>query len=393
MVPQSNARFRCRIRTWIVASCAVGSCLATALVILFSLSSPHLPANTDPSQGFDVTAKSRPQLPKVSSDPSPIKPPRNNQFTAGMQPRGQDGRFVPATPRFPVDKSLSRERTTEHLHIYSDLSEGDLDFYAKFFERFIIYFRENYLPFSQERPLTMYLFGDMQSYLSYSERQKAPRTPYGYWLAEFNVIVVNLKTGVGTATHELVHHLVYKGFVKPCPHWANEGIATFFEKFIGHVDDRGQLHISFGYFSNWRFPITKHEVDNISLGKLVRTPNDQCTARSLMLFLHKKRLFTQFIHELSLREDDPTGLITLIRIYGKDLPDLEKEWKDWIRLQPVDDNVLLVQRSFVKTQHDWDLWWEANKNRLYWDEEEHLYLVKGVEVKRLNGAGAVSPRR
>ena len=245
---------------------------------------------------------------------------------------------------FPVPESLPRERTTKHVHIYTDLGEEDLDFYVNFFEGFIIYFRENYLAFSQ-KPLTMYLFGNMQSYTSYSERHEAPRTPFGYYLGEFNLIVVNLESGVGTATHELVHHLVHKGSAKPCPHWANEGIATFFEKFIGYLDDGGKLHISFGYFSNWRFPITKAEVDSISLRRLVRVPNDQCSARSLMLFLHKKGVFKRFIHELSVCEDDRNGLITLERVYGKDLYELEKEWKDWIRSRPIDANVLLVQRS------------------------------------------------
>jgi hypothetical protein len=49
------------------------------------------------------------------------------------------------------------------------------------------------------------------------------------------------------------------------PRWVNEGFAAFFEKFIGHLDPQGNLTFSFGYFSNWRFPITKAMVEDLSL--------------------------------------------------------------------------------------------------------------------------------
>jgi ankyrin repeat protein len=288
--------------------------------------------------------------------------------------------------QFPVDASLARERTTEHLHIYTDLSEEELRFYANFFEEFILHFRQNYLALSKERPLTVYLFGNMQSYASYSEQHKAPRTPFGYYLGKFNVMVVNLDSGLGTATHELVHHLLKEGSVKPCPYWVQEGVAEFFEKFLGYIDDQGKLHISFGYFSNWRFPETKGRIDEVSLSTLVLDPYADSGVRSFILFLHKKGLLKPFLRELDLREGDPYGLAALKRVSGVDLMSLEREWKEWIRSQPIDDNVLLVQKSFVKTQQDWNLWWKTNRNRLYWDEEEQMYFVKGVEAKRLNRA-------
>ena len=115
-------------------------------------------------------------------------------------------------------------------------------------------------------------------------------TKYGFYSGlKNNIIVVNRASGLGTATHELVHYFIDVGFPEHPPVWIDEGIATFFEKFIGHFDDSGKLNISFGYFSNWRFPITKKKINKLSLKQIINSKDmSQCAARSFMLFLHKK---------------------------------------------------------------------------------------------------------
>lgn len=48
--------------------------------------------------------------------------------------------------------------------------------------------------------------------------------------------------------------------------------------------------------------------------------------------------------------NDPTGWVTLQNVYGKSIPRIEQDWKDWIMSQPSDANVALVQRAFVLTE-------------------------------------------
>ncbi|MFZ2146974.1 MAG: hypothetical protein WAV28_07120 [Sedimentisphaerales bacterium] len=48
--------------------------------------------------------------------------------------------------------------------------------------------------------------------------------------------------------------------------------------------------------------------------------------------------------------NDPTGRVTLQNVYGKSIPRIEQDWKDWIMSQPSDANVALVQRAFVLTE-------------------------------------------
>jgi len=74
--------------------------------------------------------------------------------------------------------------------------------------------------------------------------------------------------------------------------------------------------------------------------------------------------------------NDPTGWVTLQKVYGKSSPKIEQDWKDWIMSQPLDANVALVQQAFVLTEREWQGWWEANKNTLYRSEDEQIYKVK-----------------
>lgn len=275
-------------------------------------------------------------------------------------------------------KTLSTRRKTEHFHIYTNLDSDSLNYYEHFLEGFFDYFSSRYFKVRQKRRLKVYLFRDTASYKPYAESVREHYTPYGFYMGPWvNIIVVNRDSGLGTATHELVHHFIAGSFASHPHKWIDEGIATFFEKFIGHLDKEGKLTISFGYFSNWRFPITKTNVDRLSLSRLISaTEPDQCAARSLMLFLHKKGVLNNFIRQMSMQTDDPTGLVTLQKVYGKSIPEIEQKWKDWIRTQPIDGNVKLVKQAFVKTESQWQAWWQANKDRLYWSEKEQIYRIE-----------------
>jgi len=195
-----------------------------------------------------------------------------------------------------------------------------------------------------------------------------------------NIIAVNRYSGLGTATHELVHHFIAMSFARRPAKWVDEGIATFFEKFIGHLDNEGKLTISFGYFSNWRFPITKRIVNELNLREMIGAKEpDQCAARSLMLFLHKKGLFKNFVRQISAVKDDRDGSATLQKVCGKPIAEIERQWKDWIKSQPIDEDVLLVSSAFVLKENEWQVWWRANKDKLYWSEQEQIYRVEKQE--------------
>lgn len=276
-------------------------------------------------------------------------------------------------------KSLPQTSKTKHFHIYTDINDAIIiDEYQRFFEGFYDYFSKEYVKNSQDRPLKVYLFSDVNNYEQYAISVRGPRTPYGFYMGPWeNRIVVNHNSGLGTATHMLVRHYVRTSFKRRPAKWVEDGIAVFFEKFIGHFDEDGKLNISFGYFSNWRFPQTKKLVKFLSLDDMVSAKEpDRSNAGALMLFLHKKGLFREYVKQLGKATDDSNSVRTLEGIYGKPLSEIEKDLKVWINAQPIDGDVELVQQSFVLPSDKWEKWLKINSRRLYWSEAEQIFRVK-----------------
>ena len=196
----------------------------------------------------------------------------------------------------------------------------------------------------------------------------------GLWT---NILVVNLESGLGTATHTIVRHYVRTSFENRPAKWAEDGIAVFFEKFIGHFDENGKLDISFGYFSNWRFPGIKKRVKWLSLDDMVSSAEpDQSAAGALMLFLHKKGMFREYVKRLSTVTDDPNGVKTLEKLYGGSLKQIEQDLQQWIQNQPIDADVMLVESSFVLPADKWQAWLKRNDSRLYWSQTEQIYRAR-----------------
>ena len=275
-------------------------------------------------------------------------------------------------------ENLINQHKTEHFHIFTNFDSDSIDYYENLFEGFLDYFSTEYFKVNLNRRLKVYLFRNEKSYKNYVTKSYKTYTSYGFYMGPWaNTIVINAESGLGTAIHELVHHFIATNFSTHPPAWIDEGIATFFEKFIGYIDSGGNLHISVGYFSNWRFPITKRNLKRLSLIQLVNSNDpDQCAARSFMLFLHKKGFFKSFIKQISVQKNDSTGLTTLQNIYGQPIDQIENQWKNWIKSQPIDGNVNLVQWAFIKTEEQWQQWKYANINKLYWNQNERVYCIK-----------------
>jgi hypothetical protein len=275
-----------------------------------------------------------------------------------------------------VPSSLGNSIASQYLQIHTDLTNQQAHFYSNFFNEFYRYFETEYFPVHQEQRLKVFLFGSPATYRDYVRNQFKNYTPYGSYLGlKKNTIVVNLASGIGTATHELVHHFMAVGKINHYPDWVSEGFPAFFEKFIGYLDTEGKLHISLGYFSNWRFPLTKKVIDKFTLEALFKT-RDQNVARSFNLFLHRQGCLAEYIKTLHTGEGRADPVKTLEVTYGADLVTIEHEWIGWVKSQPVDANVRLVERSFILPYPAWVRWWNLNQEHLHWDEEKRLYVVR-----------------
>jgi hypothetical protein len=99
--------------------------------------------------------------------------------------------------------------------------------------------------FFDESPTTLqevWILKDKQTYEKYSKELFAtsPETPYGYYLSGRRALVMNIKPGYGTLTHELVHPFMDHAW-ENVPAWLNEGLASLFERPLeknGHLTAR-----------------------------------------------------------------------------------------------------------------------------------------------------------
>ncbi|MHB8874648.1 MAG: hypothetical protein ACYC8T_13245 [Myxococcaceae bacterium] len=188
-------------------------------------------------------------------------------------------------------------------------------------------------------PVTVWLFKDAKSYQRNAKELfgDVPSTPYGYYTAEHEALVMNIATGGGTLVHEMVHPFVRANF-PGCPSWLNEGLGSLFEQSAerdGHI--RG--------LTNWRLAglqaaIRAGEVP--SFRALTATTPDQfygddqgtnyAQARYLLYYLQERGLLVRYFREARLRHQvDPTGYDTLKRVLGeKDMPAFQRRWEAFV---------------------------------------------------------------
>jgi len=274
---------------------------------------------------------------------------------------------------------LSTQLITRHFNIHTNLDFERLDYFEKLFEGFYEYYDREFLEIKQPERLEVFLFDGPRYYGPFARHLTGPDyTPYGFYVPSMNIIVVNADTGLGTLTHELAHHFTDCAFDYRPVQWINEGISTYFEKFIGYLDEEGKMHITFGYFSNLRLPQAKEIIHEFTFSELIgRGGFPQSLIRTFVIFLHKKGKFKDFVRAAAAGSlDDPFGLGAIEKVYNKPLEEIEAEWKKWVLELPMDDDIFLVDEAFVKTPEEWEKWWGENEERLYFSPEEQIYRVK-----------------
>jgi hypothetical protein len=166
--------------------------------------------------------------------------------------------------------------------------------------------------------------------------QTTPTTPYGYYLSSRRALVMNIKPGYGTLTHELVHPFMHQAWPET-PAWINEGVASLFEfpyEDGGHLKGR----------VNWRLPGLQRALPTGSVPtffELTHMSDDvfyedeagvnYAAARYLCFWLQEHGLLTRFMKRaLELKATDPTGHQALSEVLGGDPERRRAEWERFV---------------------------------------------------------------
>lgn len=197
--------------------------------------------------------------------------------------------------------------------------------------------------FFAQSPATLqevWILKDKPTYEKFSRElfKTEPSTPYGYYLSGRRALVMNIKPGYGTLTHELVHPFMHHAFKDNEPGWLNEGLASLFERPAerdGHLVGK----------VNWRLPglLGGLKAGTVpSFRTLVHLSSNDfyddasgthyAAARYLCYWLQEKGLLSKFVRRaIALREKDPTGWQALTEVLGADPDSFRPEWEKFVK--------------------------------------------------------------
>jgi hypothetical protein len=166
---------------------------------------------------------------------------------------------------------------------------------ARFADGFVELVDRDFLPVRFDRPMDVLVFPDRASFHRYlREVLGADLTPMGIYLPVLSVFATYEDSGLGTFAHEIMHPIVRR-FLRDAPRWADEGIPSFFEKFIGYWENE-RLVAQWGYQNPWRLEVvggalTRLDLERFAAEKRAPSQLDVAADRLLAVFLwHQGRL-------------------------------------------------------------------------------------------------------
>lgn len=233
------------------------------------------------------------------------------------------------------------------IKLYSDLPFPAQD--AKI-QRFLENFRATVgarflAPGSESCSVDVYLLRRESNYNAILQTFHAS-TPFGFFTTVPGqpTLFVRDGSGLGTLTHEMIHHFLYCTFPSTLPTWVDEGVATLMEKFIA-IEFNGKLAFSWGYRSNWRDP----EVRNVIMGMVNLTAaleagRDQSLFNALFLMLYHQNRLEPLLTQFQTKSDE-TGIPTLMATLNLSMVEIQQQLQKWIQTEAL--AVPMLERSFV----------------------------------------------
>jgi hypothetical protein len=226
---------------------------------------------------------------------------------------------------FVIASNLSEKETRDITD--NTISKAAACFYNDYFEK---------KPYDLT---TIFLFKDDASYRYWAKKLYGDTdlSRFGYYRPSTKIMLMNIATGTGTLVHEMTHALVRYDFPE-IPSWFNEGLGSLYER---SSLSNGEI---LGYV-NWRLPALQKAINDNSytpLSTLVKTNEDEfygdgsefnyAQARYLCMYLQEKGLLKKYYKAFRDNySNDNTGKITLEKIAGKNLNELDKDYVEWVK--------------------------------------------------------------
>ncbi len=199
--------------------------------------------------------------------------------------------------------------------------------------------KQNYFKKDPKKIINIWLFKNDSSYYFHANKifSDQPPSKFGYYLPQYNALLMNISTGGGTLVHEIVHPYIDANF-PDCPPWFNEGLASLYEQC-------GEKNGSIYGYTNWRLSILQDAIRNdvIPSFKELMAMNafdfyddksgiHYSQARYLCYYLQEKNKLVDFYHAFVKNyADDSTGYLTLQSVLNEnDIINFQERWQQFV---------------------------------------------------------------
>lgn len=197
-------------------------------------------------------------------------------------------------------------------------------------------------------------------------------TPFGFFTTVPGqpTLFVRDGTGLGTLTHEMMHHFLYCTFPSTLPTWVDEGVATLMEKFIA-IELNGKLAFSWGYRSNWRDPIVRDVMGMVDLTAALAAGRNQSLFQALFLMLYHQNRLEPLLTQFQTKSDE-TGIPTLMATLNLSMLEIQQQLQKWMQTEAL--AVPMLERSFVAWASETKPVNQYLSQNWQWQTEKQMWL-------------------
>lgn len=260
------------------------------------------------------------------------------------------------------------------IKLYSDLPFPEQD--AKI-QRFLENFRATVgarflAPGPESCSVDVYLLRRESNYNAIVQTFHAS-TPFGFFTTVPGqpTLFVRDGSGLGTLTHEMMHHFLYCTFPSTLPTWVDEGVATLMEKFIA-IELNGKLAFSWGYRSNWRDPEVRDVImGTVDLTAALEAGRDQSLFQALFLMLYHQNLLEPLLTQFQTKSDE-TGIPTLMATLNLSMLEIQQQLQTWMQTEALD--LPMLERSFVAWANETKPVNQYLSQNWQWQTEKQMWL-------------------
>jgi len=210
------------------------------------------------------------------------------------------------SPR-PLD-SFPVRKQTRYFDFRYERNSSQVEAMARFADGYIDLINRDFIKTDFDYPIRVFVAKDQNRFEEFVHHELHVPGPagFGIYMYSSKLVATYEDSGLGTFTHEAMHAFVETDLTHR-PHWADEGIPTFFEKFYGYWKN-DKLVLFWGFQNPWRIEALGAHLTRLNLPEILSDQNperDESELRMVSLFLWEQGRFKRFLKFIA--DDDKRG--------------------------------------------------------------------------------------